>query len=496
MNDLTKLVQIVTNRHLKSLPLLNFNEKKLSKELKLFYDIQKGEVQSTPRHKKKEPDSAEVRMVRARLRKKLLNHLYFLNLNDSYLKVSYRADQECLNLIHQARILIKEGNYQISEKLLLNALKIAEDIELTSQAIAIIDLLRMCYVSLGNAHQFKKISKPLSHYKTIAEKEQEAEDLYFTVKLEVNSSVQAKKNFLPRLESIVSQLRQLWDEYRSFYLFELYYKTNIWYQELTNNFAQIIAIASETEELLEKGQLNDKRFDDRYNKYIKVYAYLRERRFEEGLEAAEQYTESFSRSSSNWFAFMENYFLLAMHAGKYHVANHIYNEVNNNAFFQKINRNARERWQLFRAYLYFISPSPELLKQFNYQHLMASVPEYSKDKEGFNVAILILQFLYFLKAREVEALLYRIESLKKYSGRHFKDSFSIRSQLFFKLLNVVIREDLDPDRCRRKGRALADKLAVTPAPGDAYAEIEIIPYEHLWEEILKMLAQKPNPIKS
>ncbi len=490
MNDLTKLVQIVTNRHLKNLPLLNFNEKKLSKELKLFYDIQKGDVKPVPRRQKKSPDTAEVRMVRARLRKKLLNHLYFLNLNDGYLKVSYRAEQECLNLIHQARVLIKEANYQISEKLLHSALKIAQETEFTAHILTIIDLLRHTYVAMGDQQQFLKVSKDLPHYKTIFAKEQEAEDLYFTVKLEVNRSVHAKKNFLPRLETIVLQLKDLWTAHRSFYLYELYYKTNIWYQELTNNFRNIIAISSETEHLLEKNIINAKRFDDRYNKYIKVYAYLRDRQFAEGLKAAENYTDSFSRSSANWFAFMENYFLLAMHAGQYGTATKIFNDANNNPFYPKINKTARERWQLYRSYLYFIKPNPDLLKQFNYQELMASVPEHSKDKEGFNVAILILQFLYFLQANEVEALLYRIENLKKYSGRHFKDSFSIRSQLFFKLLNVVIREDLDADRCRRKGRAIADKLEVTPAPGDAYAEIEIIPYEHLWEEILQMLPKK------
>ena len=490
MNDLTKLVQIVTDRHLKSLPLLNFNEKKLSKELKLFYDIQNGEVKPIPRRQKKNPDTAEVRMVRARLRKKLLNHLYFLNLNDGYLKVSYRAEQECLNLIHQARILIKEGQYPIAEKLLLNALKIAQETEFTSHILSIIELLRLSYVAMGNGQQFHKISELLPGYKLISDKEQEAENLYFTVKLEVNRSVNAKKNFLPRLEGIVGQLKELWQNHQSFYLFELYYKTNIWYQELTNNFGNIIAIATETEQLLEADKINATRFDDRYNKFIKVYAYLRDRQFEEGLKAAESYTDSFSRSSSNWFAFMENYFLLAMHAGQYDTATRIFTEANNNPFYQKINKAARERWQLYRSYVYFIKPNPDLLKQFNYLDFMAAVPEYSKDKEGFNVAILILQFLYFLRAKEVEALLYRIENLKKYSGRHFKDSFSIRSQLFFKLLNVVIREDLNAERCRRKGRALADKLAVTPAPGDAYAEIEIIPYEHLWEEILHMLAEK------
>ncbi|HSI91270.1 MAG TPA: hypothetical protein VK927_09145 [Adhaeribacter sp.] len=464
--------------------MLNFNDKKKSKELQLFQDILDGTAVA---ESKKKADNAEGRMVRVRLRKKLLNHLFFLDFTDAYIKVSHRYEQNSLDLLHQARILIKESEYQISEKLLRSALKIAKDAEFTSIVLTCIEQLRGIYVQTGNTLQFQKVSRLLEHYRSLHQKEQEAESLYYMARLEINRSVNAKKSFLPKLEKMVAQLKALWKEDRSFYLFELYYKTNIWYQELTNNFTNIVQITSETEQLLASGKINSKRFDDRYNKYVKVYAHLRARQFTEGLAFAEMYAQSFNRASNNWFAFMENYFLLAMHARRYEIATNIIKEINLNPFFPKITKIARERWELYRSYLYFINPSQDLLRQFNYQAFMAATPEYSKDKQGFNVAILILQFLHFLKAKEVEPLLYRIENLKKYSGRHFKDNFSIRSQLFFKLLMLAVREDLKPDACRRKGRALADKLAATPAPGDAYAEIEIIPYEQLWEQILEML---------
>jgi hypothetical protein len=489
MKELAKLAQIVTKRQQTGNPLLNIKDRRTSKELELFNNLRNGTAKEATTKKHKTPDTAEVRMVRARLRKKLLNHLYFLNFNDPYIKVSHRYEQACLDMLHQARILIKEGEYQISEKLLRGALKIAKESEFTNLTLAIIDVLRFVYTQTNNAYHFKQVSKELPYYRNLLQNEQQAEELYYTARLEMNRSISAKKNFLPQLAETVEQLKNLWESSPSFNLFEYYYKTNIWYQELTNNFGRIITITSETEKLLAEGTLNNKRFDDRYNKFSKVYAYLRNRQYIEGLECAEIYQEAFNRSSNNWFAFMENYFLLAMHAGHYDTATRIMAEVNTNPAYGKTNKAAQERWQLYRSYLYFINPSPTLLSQFNYQHFIANVPEYSKDKEGFNVAILILQFLHFLKMKEVEALLYRIESLKKYSGRHFKDQFSIRSQLFFKLLMLVVKEDLHPERCRRKGRALADKLAATLVPGDAYAEIEIIPYEQLWEDILKLLTK-------
>ena len=489
MKELEKLVQIVTKRHQKTAPLLNFTDKKPGKELSLFQAYQQGKT-SVPKNKKKEPDSAELRMTRARLRRKLLNHLHFLNFNDPFLKVSHRHEQECLNMLQQARILVKEGEHQISEKLLRSALKIAEESEFTAHIITITDQLRFLYAQTNELTKFKKVSKQLPYYQELLRHEQEADDLYYTAKLEINRSISAKKKYLPTLHSNIVHLKALWEKYRSFGLFEAYYKTNIWYQELTNNFTDIVQITSEAEQMLQKKKINPKRFDDRYNKFINVYAHLRDKQFTQGLAFAAKAVDSFNRSSNNWFAFMENYFLLAMHAGNYNEATKLIEEAYNNPFFQKINKAAQERWQLYRAYLYFIFPDGHAKRQFSYQSFIMAVPEYSKDKQGFNVAILILQYLHYLKSKEVEALLYRIESLKKYSGRHLKDNFSLRTQYFFKLLMLVVKEDLDPNRVRRKGRALADKLADTPAPGDAYAEIEIIPYEALWEQILRILQEK------
>ncbi|MBK0403329.1 hypothetical protein I5M27_10055 [Adhaeribacter sp. BT258] len=489
MKELEKLVQIVTKRHQKNAPLLNFTEKKPGKELALFQAYQQGKI-TDPKNKKKTPDSAELRMTRARLRRKLLNHLHFLNFNDPFLKVSYRHEQECLNLIYEAHILIREGEYQISEKLLRKALKLAQESELTSSIVNSIQLLQFIYSQTGSAVRYKALAKLIPGYQELLQKEQEAETIYNTAKLEINRSVSAKKKYLPTLQSNIEHLKALWEKYKSFGLFEAYYKANIWYQELTNNFTDIVTITLEAQRMLQKKKINPKRFDDRYNKFINVYAHLRDKQFTQGLAFAAKAVDSFNRSSNNWFAFMENYFLLAMHAGNYNEATKLIEEVYNNPFFQKINRAAQERWQLYRAYLYFIFPDGHLKRQFSYQSFVIAVPEYSKDKQGFNVAILILQYLHYLKSKEVEALLYRIESLKKYSGRHLKDNFSLRTQYFFKLLMLVVKEDLDPVKVRRKGRALADKLADTPAPGDAYAEIEIIPYEALWEQILRILQEK------
>lgn len=227
-----------------------------------------------------------------------------------------------------------------------------------------------------------------------------------------------------------------------------------------------------------------------------VYAHLRARKLEQGLLYAEEYLKDFNERYINWFAYMENYFLLAIHSRKYKLAHLLISKVYDNSAYTKISNVAKERWGLYNAYLqlYYTREVP-VNAGTNFFDITFS-PEYSKDKQGFNVAILILQFILFLKKDNRELLLYKIESLKKYIETHLKDTFSLRSKTFLKLLILVVTEDFDAAACKARGSKLYTKLIETPPPGDAFAEIEIVPYEHLWELIISILEKAESTYKA
>jgi hypothetical protein len=491
MEELKELVKIVTNRAQKNISLLDFHEKQLSKEMELFHGIRQGsfltDEQAAASLYKTKPDQAGYKMLKSRLRKKLLNHLFFIDFSGSRFKISHKYEQECLNLLHQARMLINLGEYKTSERLLNKLLKLSTEAEFTHITVSCLELLLSIYAQIGKHYQFYKNKEVLLHYRTIANHEQEAEDYVNTARLELNLSIQSRKEYLPKLTPILERLRKLWKQSHSFNTFEFYYRLNIFYQELIGGYQEIIDITRESEQLFIHKKINSLRFDHRFNKYISVYAYLRNKNFENGLQLAGEYIHAFDSSSNNWFAFMENYFLLAVHARSYEFALQLFLKATQNPSFSKLTRMAKERWNLYRGYLYFVYPSEALFSEFRYQSFIALVPEYSKDKQGFNVTILILQFLYFLKRKDIDALLHRIEAMRKYAGTHLKDNFSDRTKSLFKLLMLVVKEDFYPSQCRKKGRYLYEKLQTINPPGDAYAEIEIIPFEHIWEMILDIL---------
>jgi hypothetical protein len=499
MKELIELSKIITNQVQGSAPLLNLKDRNITKEAALFNIIQQKQCENDAQASKiiyGKPDDPRYPMLKSRLRRKMYNHLFFLDFTDPQFPPHLEIEQESLNLLHQAKMLLNSANFDMAEVLVKRSFKIAKELGFISICSSCLETIRYLHTLNGRVDQFYKNKKLLDYYHNLIKKEQEAEELFYQSWLELNRPVNTRSSYLIKMPSILAHLKFLWEEHQILSVFGYYYRLNIWYHELLGDFDRIISITKETDTMLQEGLIHPLRFDVRYNKYTQVYAYLRVKDFERGLQLAAEYLPSIHPATNNWFAYMGNYVLMAIHAQRYELAVELMKQVDANSAFHKITKRAKEKWTLYRAYLYFMHPTEELLHHFDYQQFMQSVPEYSKDKQGFNVAILILQFLHFLKTMQTDALLYRIESLRKYAQLHLKENASARSKAFFKLLEMVVKEDFHAGRCRQKSRYLHTRLQTTLPPGDAFAEIEIIPYEHLWDWILLTLQNQKSHVIS
>jgi hypothetical protein len=127
------------------------------------------------------------------------------------------------------------------------------------------------------------------------------------------------------------------------------------------------------------------------------------------------------------------------------------------------------------------------MRNFNKLNIIEVLPEYDKNKEGFNAAVIILQFIYFTEQRQYDQLVIRRDELKQYMANHFKENFSYRSRTMYKLLNIVVENELDLKKIQFKSRYLVKKLHENRVVGNAYTELEIVPYEYLWELLLSMI---------
>ncbi|GGG02086.1 hypothetical protein [Pontibacter amylolyticus] len=499
MKEIKKLIEIVLSCSQAETGLLDVPKQSI-KEKKFIQGIELGHYTSDEQAAKDlyntNPNDVRYKMLKHRVKKKLFNELNYVNPQKVTANHVRQKEIQCNSLIYQANIVRARYEFDLVINLATKALMIAQEFDFTDLKVSALELLSLSYSEQGFIKKFTAAQEELKAAMRHFVMEREAVSMFQHATVQLRKSTKTRKEFLPQLPGIIEKLEKLWKGSGTFSSYYAYYRTYIWYHELEGNFKEIIAITVDALRLVDHNKINVQRFDLTYNNFIMVYAHLRAKDYTDGLAYAEKNLLLYNPTSVNWFSYMENYFLLAVHAQHYELGDILQRKIFDNSSFHIIPTIAKERWILYRSYFRLVYSQATVPEGEANNPYLLSLPEYSKDKLGFNVAILTLQFIYLLEKGETEALLYRIESIKKYVSTHLKDAFSLRSKLFLKLLVLTVTEDYDAEACRTKGESLYKKLLDTPAPGDAYAEIEIVPYEHLWDLILQILAKEEASTKA
>jgi hypothetical protein len=493
MEDLKRLVSIITKRKQRQYPLLelkSINENS-SKENIFFRYIKKG-VANTDDDASKliygtESDDDRFRMLKSRLKQKLLNHLFFLDFTENNQRVANQYEQECVQHLHQARMLMFTDEIKIAKSLVLKALTTAERCEFTKYIIDSLEELVRIYSDNCQPHLFDDVVKRLEGARELKTKEDAASEHYFFIKMMIVKSVNSRKKNLESATKSISYLQKLWLETKSYNVFQYLLSLTLLHKQLIGDFAGIIPILQEVEAgKFQKIKLNKNRLEMGHIISSMAFAYFRAKDFESGIQYMDKNKEFFDPASQEWFDFFHVYFLAAVYSKNYTAAFEIIDSVFDNKYFEKLPEETTDKWKLYNAYIHLVHSGSYYLKN-NYENILESLPEYHKDKEGFNVAVLFLQVLYFVEQREIDKIMDRRNELKKYMANHFKENFSYRSRTFFKLINIVVENELNFKQVQLKSRYLVKKLSENQIVGNAYTELEIVPYEHLWDLLFSKL---------
>lgn len=497
MNEIKKLVRIVTKRIKKNISLIEVinHEEHPNKEQQLFNSIQNGLYQTDDEASRgmygNDSTDQRYRMLKSRLRYKLYNLLFFAEYNDSRGNIGFPYEQECLSYIYRAKVLHKEGEYELAEKHVNKALAISREAEFTDITLSGLWMLRSIYAELCRPNHLRKTIGRIKKYEEIHKLEQEAYNIYYPKILQLRKSVHSRKVHMPSIKKEVDILKKLWEESKSYNVFERYYRLRLWSTQLMGEYDETLLLTQESEQLVDQKLINPLRFDVRLNVYMRTYCYLRLKDYANGLKYAQEGLEFISRTSRNWFSHMENYFLMALHSRNYDLAEDIEHQVMRNPNMDKISPQAKERWELYKAYLYFMMPGRDVEEVVNFGNLYEKLPFYTQDKQGFMVAILILEFMDLLKKDRLDLALVKIPNTERYIYRYLNDNpESQREKLFLKLISIIVQSSFNPKVAAVKGEKYLKRLAATPEPGDAFAEIEIVPYEQLWQVLLEIIERK------
>jgi hypothetical protein len=219
--------------------------------------------------------------------------------------------------------------------------------------------------------------------------------------------------------------------------------------------------------------------------------------FEEALTLNWDIVNNEVVGSRNWFIHLDNLFLMALKGNKYRDAGQAACILYQNDNFKVMPVFIQESWNVLMAYLILakkLEPNAQIADSevflgFRLSKFINSVPNYTKDKKGLNVPILIAQFLFLLQENNYDLAQEKLAALRKYRVKHFAmEGGSYRTQLFIRSLCVMAGTRLSKNIFLKKSTPIFNILKSIPKSNpDQHFRIEIIPYEILWSWVNKLL---------
>lgn len=165
--------------------------------------------------------------------------------------------------------------------------------------------------------------------------------------------------------------------------------------------------------------------------------------------------------------------------------------------YQKIDNYYIELFNTTLGYVYLLANSgivgsskdfKKKLPEFKLGRFLNTTPVFSKDKRGINVSILLMHIAFLLQRKDFDSIIDRIDSLNQYAYRYLRRDDSFRSNCMIKMVIQMTKADFNPVRTERYTADLFKQLkSVKLAGSGENIEIEVIPFEVLWEIMIKAL---------
>jgi hypothetical protein len=512
MKTLIEISKIVTKKRISKIEI--FDKSLLNKKDSMFNEFYEGLINEKF---KTDEEAAKVlygstplddkyRQLKSRFTKRLLNTLFFLDANDPSFSDYHSAYYTCNKNWSQVRILLGSGARHSAVKIASKTLTVAQNYRF-SDMILNCSRIMMSNASLnGDERAYEEYAQITRKSMKDLEYEITAEEMYQRLTIGFATSAGINSELASKADAYLAEVNTLCEKSDSYALHFTRYQIKILSFQLRGDYRKTLAACDEAENYLIANKAFNQKLRHATLALIRISCYLQLRDYENGKRNAEKCLELFQEGTNNWFVFLEYYFLLAMHTENYINAAGIFLKVSNHPRFPFTSEERQEKWKIFEAYLNYIFETENLDKdllndanrrKFRLLKFLNEVPHFTKDKKGYNVAILVIQVIYMLEKGDYAGIISRSEALSVYCSRYLRKDDAYRSSCFLKMLLTMEKEDFKYDRTKQMAFKYLRKMTEGEEGASEHVnEWEVIPYETLWEKVLNRLKNKTAPILS
>ena len=486
MKFLKQIINLLSKYEVK-VDLFNEEEARYTSSHKLYTGVQNGlystEEEAALDIYRTTTLDARFRNLKSRLKKKLTNQLFFLQIETPKYSESLAARYEAERLAFSMRVLGALGADQAAYEYALQALSLSEKFHFTKIAVDCLDLLLGQASTTCNHKEFQKYSNLLSHYTNILLAELKAREAMQRLNMHFITSQSVNEDIHKEIEKIANVVTSLWKEYKSFSLFLANFRAHFYQSQIRGDYLSGLEVCTEAEQFYKDHphlKTTARMIELIIHKNTALF-YLR--RYTEGIQYAREHLHLMPAGSGNWFSFLIVYFQLLFHANEISEAKELYETVISHINFDIATGHRKDSWKIFGLYLSFVEGREiQDMEQF-----IKGMEMYRSDKSGVYVAVLALSILVLLRKGDYDSIITRDEYLKKYLTRYLSGNDHIRSATFFRLLRLLIKNDFKLDAVQKLG---AKHIAVLYDSSLWLDDYEVMPYERMWEYVVQMIAKK------
>jgi hypothetical protein len=504
MEELIALSSIITRQKIKQIKIISENSDMTGKSYQLYKAIADQKVMSDKDAIAllgyKNVKSVAYQKLKQRLLQRLINTVFFIDINQ-YSKSTYeKVLHRCYRNWAAAKLVFDRLQRKTAIVLFESVLRAAIEYDITDLILLISKDLRRHYATFEiNPKKTDYLDSLIEQNIQYTQQEIHVEKVYselFKLLFKATPKSDIIQKFAHEIEKIKENIPKndrYWFNffaYNSIYFYhyflkendqlEIYSKKAISFFKMKNGFSPI-ALFSFSQKL--------------------GVSYLHSNQI---FNAKEVFYESLNMGptagSINWYNIHSYIFLTHLVLKEYAQAYSIIINTSTHPKFNRLNESYKEPWLIKEAYVHFLirmgkieisNEDGKSLRPFRLGRFLNEVPNFSKDKRGLNIAILIVQMLFLILDKKYSKVIDRIDALKQYSYRYLRKNETFRANCFIKMLLKVPEVDYHPVAVKRHTAELHKKLLDSSMNlSESSPETEIIPYENLWEIVMEVIGDR------
>lgn len=446
------------------------------------------------------------------------------NLSPTYYSLKYRMEERLINelfmlcsleedLISTNKAVLQiEKNTLIAQILMKNfyrkeAIELFEKENKLAKKFTLHELSIKQIINFLNHYSFIETnSKKMIHYLDELETELGAYNAEIYVRkcnaiignMYVTSKGGFQKSQLESMKNMVEKMQEIKKKYKTYFIISFVSDLTFFYYQTISDFKTGLQLAKESLEEISNLPVSDKLGIYQSTKNIAI-AHFHLQNYKEANVFFEDVINMPQKGTRNWFNATSLYYLNLIYSREYKKLVELSIAVLYNKNLSKFTY-FEEQWKLREAYLHFLIKSEiikldehqkKAVKPFSLSKFINSVPFHAKDKSGQNITIIIIQVLFLLLDNKYGKIIDKIDSLTQYTYRYLHKDETFRSNCFIKMLLLMIKADFHPARTVALTSDLMKKLKNSHLITDEKStQVEIIPYDYLWELIIEILKDK------